>query len=114
MHIGSFSLSLGPITVVYISEIIEDLSPYMSLIWIETIFIALTSNLMIERFGIAKVFLLYALITSTGLIYVCRFMLETKGKSRQQILHNYCHINEKHVNGINDGVIKGGSESYAL
>ncbi len=47
MHIAGFSLSYGPITVVYISEILEDISSFMTLIWIETIFISLTSNLMI-------------------------------------------------------------------
>lgn len=47
IHIGGFSLSLGPVTVVYISEILRDISPYMTLIWIETIFIALSSNILI-------------------------------------------------------------------
>lgn len=33
-HIGGFSLSLGPVTVVYISEILDDISPYMTFIWV--------------------------------------------------------------------------------
>lgn len=33
-HIGGFSLSLGPVTVVYITEIMEDISPFMTFIWI--------------------------------------------------------------------------------
>ncbi len=82
IHIGGFSLSLGPVTVVYISEILRDISPYMTLIWIETIFIALSSNLLIEYIGIGKLFLLYALISIAGLSYVCKYMIESKGKSR--------------------------------
>ena len=34
LHIGGFSLSLGPITILYISEILEDISLYMALLWI--------------------------------------------------------------------------------
>lgn len=33
-HISGFSLSLGPISILYISEIMEDLSPYMIMIWV--------------------------------------------------------------------------------
>ena len=33
LHMAGFSISLGPITVVYISEIIENISPYMTFIW---------------------------------------------------------------------------------
>lgn len=47
VHMAGFSLSLGPITVVYISEIVTDISPYMTFIWIETILISLVSNIMI-------------------------------------------------------------------
>jgi MFS family permease len=109
MHIGSFSLSLGPVTVVYISEIIEDISPFMTIIWVETIFIALTSNLMIERFGISKVFLLYALICMSGLFYVSRYMIESRGISRVEILKKYYKANARNGstsnNGSNDEII---------
>lgn len=33
-HIAGFSLSLGPITLVYISEILGDISIYMVIIWV--------------------------------------------------------------------------------
>lgn len=47
LHITIFSLSIGPITILYISEIVIDVSPYMTLIWVETMIISLSSNLMI-------------------------------------------------------------------
>jgi len=80
---AGFSLSLGPITVVYISEIVTDISPYMTFIWIETILISFASNLMMEKFGTGKVFLYFAIVSSLGLAYLIKFMIETKGKTRQ-------------------------------
>ena len=44
IHIGGFSLSLGPITMIYISEIIEDVRPYMVLLWIETVLVAVSMS----------------------------------------------------------------------
>lgn len=44
VHIGGFSLSLGPITMIYISEILEDLRPYMILLWVETVLVAVSMS----------------------------------------------------------------------
>ncbi len=89
VHMAGFSLSLGPIAVVYISEIVTDISPYMTLMWIETILISFVSNIMIEKFGTGKVFLFFAVISLAGLVYIWKFMLETKGKTRQQVCSDF-------------------------
>lgn len=34
IHVGGFSLSLGPITILYISEILPNINPFMIVIWL--------------------------------------------------------------------------------
>lgn len=88
-HMAGYSLSMGSIAVVYMSEIVNDISPYMTFVWVETILISLTSNIMMEKFGIGKVFLFFAVISMAGLAYIWKFMLETKGKTRQQVVNDF-------------------------
>lgn len=75
VHMAGFSLSLGPTTVVYISEIVEDITPFMTFIWVETILVSLVSNILIQEFGTGKVFLMFGLVSICGLAYVSKFML---------------------------------------
>ena len=86
VHIGGFSLSLGPITILYVSEILDDISPYMMLLWIETIVVALSSNIMIIKLGIGTVFLIFGVISGFGLLYIVKEMKESKGKTRNEIV----------------------------
>jgi len=46
----------------------------MLLLWIETLIISLTSNIMINNMGIGIVFLLYGIVAGLGLIIILIFM----------------------------------------
>lgn len=88
-HIAGFSLSLGPITIVYLSEILSDISSYMVVLWVETVLVSFTSNILIEKYGIGKVFLGFGLISISCLLYILPTMQETKGKTRKEIYIQY-------------------------
>ena len=87
LHIAGFSISLGPITFIYISEILDDISPYMVIIWIETVLVAMGSNLLVAKYGVGRVFLGFGIISIICLCYFFPTLLETKGKTRNQIHH---------------------------
>lgn len=41
---------------------------------------------MMEKFGTGKVFLFFAIVSTLGLMYIIKFMVETKGKTRKQVV----------------------------
>ena len=48
---------------------------------------------MIETFGTGKVFLFFAVASALCLIYLCKYMIETKGKTRQAVIQNFDSLN---------------------
>lgn len=48
LHIFGFSISLGPICGLYASEIMQDISLVIILMWIETLVVAMLSDMMIK------------------------------------------------------------------
>ena len=48
---------------------------------------------MIETFGTGKVFLFFAVVSALGLIYLCKYMIETKGKTRQAVVQSFDSLN---------------------
>ena len=86
LHVVGFSLSLGPVTFIYVAEIMEDISFILSVNWILTILVSLFSELMIAYLGIGRVFLFYGLCSLACLVYMYRFMVESKGMSRAELV----------------------------
>jgi len=82
-HIIGFSLSMGPIALLYIAEILENISPMVMLLWFETILVAMFSDYMITLMGLSHTFLLYAIISACCLLYLCVNMKETKGMNKR-------------------------------
>jgi hypothetical protein len=41
---------------------------------------------MMEKFGTGKVFLFFAIVSTLGLMYIIKFMVETKGKTRKEVV----------------------------
>lgn len=70
LHILGFSISLGPISVLYVSEIMEDISVMIILLWVLTLIVSLVSDFMINQLGIAKTFLIFGIISLLCLIYL--------------------------------------------
>ena len=48
---------------------------------------------MIETFGTGKVFLFFAVASALCLIYLCKYMIETKGKTRQAVVQSFDSLN---------------------
>ena len=54
---------------------------------------SLVSNLMMETFRTGKGFLFFAVASALCLIYLCKYMIETKGKTRQAVIQNFDSLN---------------------
>jgi len=63
MHVMGFSISLGPIGCLYVSEIMRDISGVVTLIWALTLVVAMGSDLMIGSLGIGKTFLVFGVVS---------------------------------------------------
>ena len=70
LHILGFSISLGPISVLYVSEIMQDISIMIILLWVLTLIVSLISDFMINQLGISKTFLIFGIISLLCLIYL--------------------------------------------
>lgn len=81
-HIIGFSLSLGPVSMLYVAEMMEDMSVVIGVVWGLTLGVSMASEVMIKELGIGKVFLFYGLVSSWCLWYIWRWMAESKGLSR--------------------------------
>ena len=86
-----FSVSSGPITWLYMSEIMFDkaLSIATVLVWTFALIISLTTLPLYQMFeeqeNEGMIFLLYGIFTFFGTIFIALFMKETKGKTLIEI-----------------------------
>lgn len=89
--IGCFAMSLGPTTWVLIAEIFPNrirglaMSISVSALWIACFLLTFTFPILNAALGAAGTFWLYAGICLAGLVFVSRFVPETRGKSLEQI-----------------------------
>ena len=75
LHIIGFSLSLGPVSMLYVAEMTEDMTFAICLVWIFTLFVSMVSEIMIKNLGIGNTFLFYGLISLFCLSYLFRNMV---------------------------------------
>jgi MFS family permease len=85
IHIVGFSLSLGPIIWMYISEILKEQSLIIGVIWMLTILAAISTEMLVQNIGIGWMCLIYFCLEAMAFLYIVRYMKETQGKSHKEI-----------------------------
>jgi SP family xylose:H+ symportor-like MFS transporter len=91
LTIGSYAMSLAPVTWVLISEIFplrfrsEGVAISVSALWIASFVLTFTFPLLNASLGPAGTFFLYAFICAAGYVFVFRFVPETKGKTLEEL-----------------------------
>ncbi len=89
--IGCYAMSLAPVTWVVISEIFPNrirgaaMSVAVSALWIACFILTYTFPMLNARFGPAGTFWLYAGVCMAGFVFIKFKLLETKGKTLEQI-----------------------------
>ena len=89
--IGSYAMSLAPVTWVVISEIFPNrirgaaMAVAVSALWIACFILTLTFPILNSTLGSAGTFWLYAAICVAGFAFIKLKLPETKGKSLEQI-----------------------------
>lgn len=86
VHIIGFSLSLGPVSMLYVAEMMQNVTLVIFTVWILTLFVSMVSEIMIKQIGIGNVFLFYGMISFYCLVYLHRNMVESKGLSRKELV----------------------------
>lgn len=91
LTIGSYAMSLAPVTWVLISEIFplrfrsEGVAISVSALWVASFLLTFTFPLLNAALGPAGTFFLYALICAAGFAFVFFVVPETKGRTLEQI-----------------------------
>ena len=89
-YVGFFAMSLGPVVWVLMSEIFPTkirgraMSIATMVLWISCFAVAQTFPLFLEKLG-EKTFFMYAIVSALAFIFVWSMVIETKGKSLEEI-----------------------------
>jgi len=89
--IGSYAMSLAPVTWVVISEIFPNrirgaaMSIAVAALWLACFLLTFTFPLLNAKLGAAGTFWLYAVICAAGFIFIVKKLPETKGQTLEQI-----------------------------
>ncbi|MFC2125794.1 sugar porter family MFS transporter [Bacteroidota bacterium] len=95
MYISSFSASYGPVTWVVISEIFPTkmrgvaMSVATMILWIAVYLVTQFFPILLEAVGAAYTFWIFGVFSILALIYVYLKVPETKGKTLEQIEHEW-------------------------
>ena len=82
---------MGPLTWVVISELFPNairgkaMSLSIVFLWIACFFVALLFPLLVDSIGIANTFLVFSFFSVIGVLFVLKFVKETKGKELEEI-----------------------------
>ena len=70
------------------SEIMQDKSVSIATVlnWVINLFVSFFTKQLIDSFGVGYIFLGSGVLTFCGSIFIFIFMIETKGKTRDEIL----------------------------
>lgn len=74
-HVLGFSVSLGPITMLYAVEALEDLKPVIISYWALNLIITFSSDFLIESVGISIMFTIFAVCTLLCLLFFSRYLV---------------------------------------
>ena len=89
--IGSYAMSLAPVTWVIISEIFPNrirgaaMAVAVSSLWIACFLLTFTFPILNAKLGSAGTFWLYAVVCVLGFIFIFAKLPETKGKTLEEI-----------------------------
>ncbi len=96
--IGSYAMSLAPVTWVLIAEIFplrirgQGVAVSVSALWIASFLLTFTFPLLNAALGPAGTFFLYGLICAAGFLFVYTLVPETKGKTLEEIEYQFVAI----------------------
>ncbi len=97
LYVFLYSLGLGPIVWVLISEIFplavraKALALCTFISWMSNYLIVLTFPNLLDSLGMSGTFAIYALLTLLSFLFCARYIPETKGKSLEQIEKQLIH-----------------------
>jgi sugar porter (SP) family MFS transporter len=101
LAIGTFAISLGPLTWVLISEIFPNhirgtaISLAVVCLWSAYFILVSTFPVIEKKFGDATAFWAYAIICAAGFMFIWLKLPETKGKSLETIENEYLGLETK-------------------
>jgi sugar porter (SP) family MFS transporter len=96
-YLAFFALSLGPIVWVLIGEIFPNrvrsrgVAISIFLMWVANFAISYSLPILLKFIGGGFTFLIYALMCIPCFLFVWKYLIETKGKTLEQIEHDYLH-----------------------
>lgn len=79
VHIAAFNVTLGPVCIIYCTEILEDITWIIITLKALSLTMAVISEYMIEYMGIGFMFLLFGVLTFCAFVYLSGNVRETKG-----------------------------------
>lgn len=91
LAIGSYAMSLGPVTWVLLSEIFPNrirgiaMALCTAALWVASFLLTYTFPFLNSGLGTGGTFMLYAVICFCGFVFVLRRIPETKGKSLEEL-----------------------------
>lgn len=84
-----FSLSFGPCSFLVGTEIMHDITYPSIFFWIFIFAFGIINKIILQAYGPAKVFFFLAAVSFVGLLYIGFYLVETQGKSRQQVYQEF-------------------------
>lgn len=88
-HMVGFSLSFGPCSFLIGTEIMHDITYPSILFWILIFSFGILNGRLLEYYNPAMVFFFLAIVSIIGLFYIAAYLVETQGKSRQQVYKEF-------------------------
>jgi MFS transporter, SP family, xylose:H+ symportor len=88
LHVLGYSVSLGPICMMYAVEALEDISIVIIVNWGLYSFITLAGDYLIESIGLPVLFLTFGVSSIFCFWYFYFYMVETKNTTRKKIWEN--------------------------
>lgn len=84
-----FSLSFGPCSFLVGTEIMHDITYPSIFFWIFIFIFGILNKIILQSYGPARVFFFLAIVSLLGLLYIGFYLVETQGKSRQQVYEEF-------------------------
>lgn len=84
-HVFGYSISLGPICMLYAVEALESIRLVVIVYWGLNIPITLFSDVLIESAGVSIMFLIFAICSIISIVFFYFYLIETKDYSKKTI-----------------------------
>lgn len=87
----AYSSTIGLIPLIYLGELMHNLSRVNVIYWLFALIGMLTSELMLTTIGIGKSFFLYGVISYICVYILTTEMVESQNRTRKQLVHEYLY-----------------------